>query len=85
MVIDGLAVVVASLSVQFGHVVNVLLGQTAGIIDFGKFCRNLGKTMVLQSADVVAGLCGLALAVGAGVTFHGWIYGLINWLKRTIP
>ena len=28
--------------------------------------------MVLQSADVVAGLCGLALGVGAGVTFHGW-------------
>jgi hypothetical protein len=26
--------------------------------------------MVLQSADVVAGLCGLALGVGAGVTFH---------------
>ena len=28
--------------------------------------------MVLQSADVVAGLCSLALGMGAGVTFHGW-------------
>ena len=79
MVIDGLAVVVASLSVQFGHVVNVLLGEAAGIIDCGKFCRNLGKAMVLQSADVVAGLCGLAFTVGAGVTFHGWVL----WVELT--
>jgi len=80
MVVNAVgAVVVASLSVQLGHVVNVLLSEAAGIIDCGKFCRNLGKAMVLQSADVVAGLCGLALGVGAGVTFHGWDF----WVELT--
>ena len=70
------AAVGTGFGVKFRHVVNILFGEAAGIIDCGKFCRNLGKAMVLQSADVVAGLCGLALGMGAGVTFHGWIYGL---------
>jgi len=70
------AAVGAGFGVQLGHVVNVLLGEAAGIIDFGKFFRNLGKTMVLQSADVVASLCGLAFGMGTGMTFHGGIYGL---------
>ena len=70
------AAVGTGFGVKFGHMVDIGLGQAAAVIDFGKFCRNLGKAMVLQSADVVAGLCGLALGVGAGVAFHGWIYGL---------
>ena len=72
----GGAIVVASLSIQLGHVVDIGLSEAAAVIDGGKFCRNLGKTMVLQSADVVAGLCGLAFTVGTGVAFHGGIFGL---------
>ena len=39
MEVDGLAIVVSSLGVQLGHVVNVLLGETAAVVDFGNFCR----------------------------------------------
>jgi hypothetical protein len=35
--------------------------------------------MVLQSADVVASLRGLAFGMGAGVTFHGWDF----WVEFT--
>jgi len=80
MVVNAVGAAVGTgFGVKLGHVVNVLLSEAAGIIDCGKFCRNLGKAMVLQSADVVAGLCSLALAVGAGVAFHGGIFGLINF------
>lgn len=76
------AAVGAGFGVQFGHMVNVLLGEAAAVIDGGKFCRQLGKAAVLQSADVVASLCGLALGVGTGVAFHGfWFCGLTG-LKR---
>ena len=36
MVIDGLAVVASGLRVEFGHMVDIGLGEAAGIIDFGK-------------------------------------------------
>ena len=39
MVVDGLAIVGASLSVQLGHVVDVLLGEAAAVVDSGNFCR----------------------------------------------
>ncbi len=69
------AAVGAAFAGDLGHVVDICLGESAAVIDFGKFCRNLGKTMVLQPADVVAGLCGLAFGVGAGMTFHGGFCG----------
>lgn len=72
MVVDGLAIMAASLSVEFGHVVNVLLCQAAHIVDGGNFCRQWGEAGVFAAALLVAGLCGLALGVCAGVAFHGW-------------
>jgi len=73
------AAVGAGFGVKFRHMIDICFGQTAGIINFGKFCRQLGETSVLQAADVVAGLCGLALGVGAGVAFHGWVL----WVELT--
>ena len=34
---------------------------------------------MLQSADVVAGLCGLAFGVGAGAAFNGYVF----WVELT--
>ena len=73
MVVNAVgAVVGASLGVQFGHVVNVLLGEAAAVINGGKFCRQWSEAQMLQSADVVAGLCGLTFRMCTGVAFHGF-------------
>ena len=73
MVVNGLAIVVTSLGVQFGHVVNVLLSESAAVVDGG----NLGSESCV--AFFVADLCGLAFGVGTGVAFHGWVL----WFELT--
>ena len=64
----GVAVVGAALGVNLREVVNVFLCQPAGVVDGGNLCRQRGVSGVLLAASLVAGLCGLAFAVG--VTFH---------------
>ena len=77
MVIDGLAVVASGLRVEFGHMVDIGLGEAAGIIDFGNLCRQWSVAGVLLAAGFVAVLRGLAFAVVSGVTFHViYFYGL---------
>jgi len=75
----GVAVVSAPLAINLREVVNVFLCQPAAVIDGGNLCRQRGVSGVLAAALFVAGLCGLALGVCAGMTFHGWIL----WVELT--
>ena len=77
MVVNGLAVVGAGFGVELGHVVDIRLSESAGVVDGGNLCRQWSESGVLLAAGFVAVLRGLAFAVVSGVTFHViYFYGL---------
>ena len=79
MVINAVgAVIGAGFGVQLGHMIDIFFGQTAGVVN-RRDCSVQGVAGVLLAAGFVASLRGLALGIGAGVAFHGWVL----WVELT--